>query len=184
MKKPKKPKPLKEDRTEEQALQKTQPKDMTPNLPHDYEDFVIDDEEPQTAVHPRKKDKKDYDVGRGRPPKHTQFKKGASGNPGGRPKGSKNMRTLIYELAEEMVSLRTQEGVIKMPMREAAARKFLSMMMTGNLRYFKEFWDIEEQEQAKLLSAGEQARLEQFQILQYMVDELTTSSIKILSKEK
>ena len=32
----------------------------------------------------------DYDVGYKKPPKTKQFKKGKSGNPGGRPKGSKN----------------------------------------------------------------------------------------------
>lgn len=31
------------------------------------------------------KPKKDYEVGKGKPPKHTQFKKGKSGNPGGVP---------------------------------------------------------------------------------------------------
>jgi hypothetical protein len=30
-----------------------------------------------------------YDVGRGKPPKHTQFKKGQSGNPAGRKKKEK-----------------------------------------------------------------------------------------------
>lgn len=30
-----------------------------------------------------------YDVGYGRPPEETRFKKGQSGNPRGRPKGSK-----------------------------------------------------------------------------------------------
>ena len=29
----------------------------------------------------------DYEVGYGKPPKHTRFKKGQSGNPKGRPKG-------------------------------------------------------------------------------------------------
>lgn len=35
----------------------------------------------------------DYEVGYGKPPKHTQWPKGQSGNPKGRPKGSRGLRT-------------------------------------------------------------------------------------------
>ena len=45
----------------------------------------------------------DYDVDYGKPPLHTRFKLGQTGNPQGRPKGSKNLKTdLLEELAETM----------------------------------------------------------------------------------
>ena len=45
-----------------------------------------------------------YTVGYKKPPKHTQFKKGQSGNPKGRPKGTKNLATdLAEELAEKVL---------------------------------------------------------------------------------
>jgi hypothetical protein len=43
-------------------------------------------------------------VGRGNPPKHTQFRKGQSGNKKGRPKGSKNLSTYIMEAARDHVT--------------------------------------------------------------------------------
>lgn len=46
----------------------------------------------------------DYDVGYGRPPENTQFKPGQSGNPNGRPKGTKNLKMdLAEELGERIV---------------------------------------------------------------------------------
>jgi Family of unknown function (DUF5681) len=38
---------------------------------------------------------KDYEVGRGRPPKHSRFKPGESGNLKGRPKRARNLRTVL-----------------------------------------------------------------------------------------
>ncbi len=40
----------------------------------------------------------------GMPPKHTQFRKGTSGNPRGRPKGSKNLSTYLMEAARDQVT--------------------------------------------------------------------------------
>jgi hypothetical protein len=42
-------------------------------------------------------DRGEYDVGYGKPPKASRFKPGKSGNPKGRRKGSKNIKTFLRE---------------------------------------------------------------------------------------
>ena len=44
----------------------------------------------------------DSGVGYRRPPEHARFQPGTSGNRRGRPPGSKNRKTVIAEIAEEM----------------------------------------------------------------------------------
>jgi hypothetical protein len=86
----------------------------------------------------------DYEVGYGKPPKHTQFKLGKSGNPQGRPKGTKNLKTdLAEELCEKIVvheggssrQISKQRAVVKSLVTRTlkgdarAANTLLSMMM-------------------------------------------------------
>jgi hypothetical protein len=58
-------------------------------------------------------DKPDYKVGYNKPPLHTRFQKGQSGNPRGRPRGrprgSKNFSTLLADALNEPVVV-TEDG--------------------------------------------------------------------------
>jgi len=50
-----------------------------------------------------------YETGYGKPPRHARFRKGQSGNPRGRPRGSKNLATVMDEALGERVAI-TENG--------------------------------------------------------------------------
>lgn len=78
-----------------------------------------------------------YEVGYGKPPRHTCFKKGQSGNPRGRPRGSKNLRTLLNEALNELVVVTEEGGRRKITKREAIITQLVNRSATADLRALK-----------------------------------------------
>jgi Family of unknown function (DUF5681) len=64
-------------------------------------------------------DQRDYKVGYRKPPSHTRFVKGQSGNPRGRAPGAKNMKTLLTKALNELVVVTDNGGRRKVSKREA-----------------------------------------------------------------
>ena len=77
---------------------------------------------------------KAYVVGDRKPPKHTQFRKGVSGNPRGRPKGALGMKTLVRQMLTEKVMVRTASGAKRMSKMEAMLHKIAEQAFAGNMR--------------------------------------------------
>jgi Family of unknown function (DUF5681) len=74
--------------------------------------------------------KVDYSVGYGKPPLHSRFKAGQSGNPRGRPRGTKNRITILNQTLNERVlvtdngkrkSITKQEAIFKQLVNKAAS---------------------------------------------------------------
>lgn len=86
----------------------------------------------------------EYEVGYGKPPKHTQFKPGQSGNPKGRPKGAKGLTTIAREVLTRKVHVRTAEGVKTMSHMEALVFKQTELAMKGNPRALIELMKLYE----------------------------------------
>jgi hypothetical protein len=57
-----------------------------------------------------KSPKDDYEVGYGRPPRHTRFKSGQSGNPKGRPKGRLSLEAALNRALRETVDVIDKNG--------------------------------------------------------------------------
>jgi len=51
-----------------------------------------------------------YKVGKGRPPAKSRWRPGQSGNPTGRPKGSKNLDTILTEILNGKIKYTTKSG--------------------------------------------------------------------------
>ena len=76
----------------------------------------------------------DYPVGYGKPPETSQFQKGQSGNPKGRPKGSKNLASILHRAAHEKITV-TENGQKKQITKlEAAAKQLANRAASGDYR--------------------------------------------------
>jgi Family of unknown function (DUF5681) len=73
-----------------------------------------------------------FEVGYGKPPKHTQFAKGKSGNPRGRGKGVRNFATEIQEELNSSVPI-TENGKRKrITKRKAIAKQLVNKAAGGD----------------------------------------------------
>jgi len=76
-------------------------------------------------------DNKPYRVGFGKPPKPSQFRKGLSGNPKGRPKGSRNLVTVLERTLKEKVVI--NENAVKQLVNQAASGDLAAMRQLSAL---------------------------------------------------
>ncbi len=92
-----------------------------------------------------------YEVGYGKPPEDTRFRKGQSGNPRGRPKGAKNklpalneerMKTIILEEAYRTITVRDGTRNITVPIARAVLRSLAVNAVKGQHRSQRLFAEL------------------------------------------
>lgn len=75
-----------------------------------------------------------YVVGYGKPPVQTRFKKGQSGNPNGRRKGSKNFWTVLQETLQEKVVIKENGKAKAVSKQEVITKQLVNKAASGELR--------------------------------------------------
>jgi len=85
-------------------------------------------------------DEQDYKVGPGRPPLHSRFRKGQSGNPGGRRK--QNMPALLADALDETIVVTIDGERRRITKREAVVHQLIDKSTTADLRATKMLFDM------------------------------------------
>lgn len=83
-----------------------------------------------------------YEVGYGKPPHKSRFEKGRSGNPKGRPKGSKNFATDVRDMLNAKVGVSENGTKRKVTSQKATLMRLREQALQGDARAIKQFLDL------------------------------------------
>jgi hypothetical protein len=83
-----------------------------------------------------------YLVGRGKPPAHSQFKPGQSGNAGGRKKGVPNIKSIVAKVMTKQIKFEENGKVQTVCMLEAMVLGLAKAGLLGNARAITSFLEL------------------------------------------
>jgi hypothetical protein len=113
-----------------------------------------------------------YTVGYARPPKDSQFKRGQSGNPSGRPKGARNASSMARDALDRPVKVKVKGAWRTMSVRKAAYRRLAEKAVAGDVKALDYLLSLEH---AELPAGHEHAQSEplsakDLELLQHFFD--------------
>ena len=105
------------------------------------------------------KDERQFEVGYRKPPRSSQFTKGKSGNPKGRPKGSKNLATIVLWESRQPVRVKGPRGTRTVTKLEATVMQLGNKAAQGELRATREFLPLVQRSEETLTAESGTLRI-------------------------
>jgi Family of unknown function (DUF5681) len=123
-------------------------------------------------------DSGEYEVGFGKPPKHTRFRKGISGNPRGKPKGTRNLATILERTLREKVVINengTRKTITKL---EAALKQLVNKAASGDLAAMRQLSALAASAQIEAAAAQKESGMVEAdqKIMNRLLERLQTSN--------
>ncbi len=93
----------------------------------------------EEAIANKKEQKDSYEVGYGKPPKNTRFRKGVSGNPAGRPKRPLDFHRELLRKARSLITITDGGRSVRITKLEGIALQVTNKALSGNNSSVKNF---------------------------------------------
>ena len=91
-----------------------------------------------------------------RPPERTRFKKGQSGNPKGRPKGSRSFRTALMEELSSTIPVTENGKRRKLPKRSVIAKQMVHAALAGDAKILPHIINADRADEKEQAAAARQ----------------------------
>ncbi len=115
----------------------------------------------------------DYEIGYGKPPKDSQFKKGQSGNPKGRPAGVRNFKTELNEVINSKVTVNRDGKKQSISAKRAVFLKLTEKSLSGNVPAIRTLIDlIRTYDEEEIDSAARDLSAEDTRILERFIEQI------------
>jgi hypothetical protein len=108
----------------------------------------------------KEKSTDDFEVGYGKPPKKSQFQKGVSGNPTGRPKKARDLGTALLREANSLITIHENGRNIRQSKHDVAVKVLLNGVMKGKSSDQRLYFSLYPQAFEKIALVAEQAKNE------------------------